>query len=305
MSRTRSTPEERQAKLDAAHQQLADAVAALTSSDDWCRYLEVMSRFHTYSATNCLMIAMQRPEATRVAGFRAWTTFGRQVRKGSKGIAIWAPVIRKLDTEEGAEPDPNGIRRCVGFRLAHVFDIADTDGDLLPASPAPARLLAGEAPEGMWEALAAQVSAAGYELELVDTIAHSPGANGTTSPLEHLVQIATSDRSPASMAKTHSHELAHVLLHATALGAGTLERAQAEVEAESTAYLVCAAFGLDSMDYTLGYVANWSGGDADQVLATAVTVQRCARAILEAADPAAADAIPEETPSALLAEVPS
>jgi antirestriction protein ArdC len=305
MSRTRSTPEERQAKLDAAHQQLADAVAALTSSDDWCRYLEVMSRFHTYSATNCLMIAMQRPEATRVAGFRAWTTFGRQVRKGSKGIAIWAPVTRKVDQAEGTEHDPSDPRRCVGFRLTYVFDVADTDGDLLPTSPAPARLLAGAAPEGMWDALAAQVHAAGYQLELVDTIAHSPGANGTTSPLEHVVQIATSDRSPASMAKTLSHELAHVLLHAAALQAGTLERARAEVEAESTAYLVCSAFGLDSMDYTLGYVATWSGGDATQVLATAVTVQRCARAILEAAGPPAADTDSELILSTLSAEVPS
>jgi antirestriction protein ArdC len=88
------------------------------------------------------------------------------------------------------------------------------------------------------------------------------------------------------MAKTLSHELAHVLLHTSALQAGTLDRARAEVEAESTAYLVCAAFGLDSMEYTLGYVANWSGGDSTQVLATAATVQRCARTILEAADSA-------------------
>jgi hypothetical protein len=227
------------------------------------------------------------------------------VRKGAKGIAIWAPVTRRLESPEGAESESDGIRRCVGFRLAYVFDIADTDGAALPASPAPARLLTGEAPGGMWDALAAQVHGAGYELELVDTIAHSPGANGTTNSIDHVVQVATSNRSAASMAKTLSHELAHVLLHASALQAGTLERSRAEVEAESTAYLVCAAFGLDSMDYTLGYVANWSGGDAAQVLATAVTVQRCARAILEAAGPTAADAVPEVTPSALSAEVPS
>jgi antirestriction protein ArdC len=303
MSYTRSTPEERQAKLDASHQQLTDAVAALTSSDDWCRYLDVMSRFHTYSATNCLMIAMQRPEATRVAGFRAWTTFGRQVRKGSKGIAIWAPVTRKTDTAEGAESELSDIRRCVGFRLAYVFDVADTDGDELPTSPASARLLAGDAPSGMWEALAAQVEAAGYQLELVDTIAHSPGANGTTSALEHVVQVATSNRSPASMAKTLSHELAHVLLHTSALQAGTLERARAEVEAESTAYLVCAGFGLNSMEYTLGYVATWSGGDSTQVLATAATVQRCARAILEAADSATQAPVPTEPESSFPGEV--
>jgi hypothetical protein len=283
MSRTRLNPEERQAKLDAAHQQLVVAVEALTSSADWVRYLKVMSRFHNYSATNCLMIAFQRPDATQVAGYRTWTTFGRQVKKGAKGIAIWAPVTRKVEQADG-EPELTAVRRCIGFRRAYVFDVADTEGDPLPESPAPARLLAGEAPAGMWDALAAQVLAAGYRIELVEAIAHSPGANGTTSPLDRVVQIATSERSAAARCKTLAHELAHVLLHAAALQTGNLERARAEVEAESVAYLVCAGFGLDSMDYTLGYVTNWSDGDADRVLATAVTVQRCARAILESAE---------------------
>ena len=214
MSRTRLNPEERQAKLDAAHQQLVVAVEALTSSDDWRRYLEVMSRFHSYSATNCLMIAFQRPDATRVAGYRTWTTFGRQVQKGAKGIAIWAPVTRKGETADDDEAELAAARRCVAFRLAYVFDVADTEGDPLPESPARARLLAGEAPAGMWDALAAQVLAAGYRIELVDAIAHSPGANGTTNPNDLLVQIATSGRSPAAMCKTLAHELAHVLLHA-------------------------------------------------------------------------------------------
>jgi antirestriction protein ArdC len=297
MSRTRLNPEERQAKLDAAHQQLLVAVEALTTSEDWRRYLGVVNRFHTYSATNCLMIAFQRPKATRVAGYRTWTTFGRQVRKGSKGIAIWAPVTRKVETAEGGEPDPDALRRCVGFRLAYVFDVADTEGDPLPEPPAPARLLAGEAPAGMWDALADLVVGAGYRIELVDAIAHSPGANGTTSPNDRLVQIATSGRSAAAMCKTLAHELAHVLLHATALETGTLERARAEIEAESVAYLVCAGFGLDSMEYTLGYMANWSDGDSERVLATAVTVQRCARAILAATEQTAFLSVGDEHPA--------
>ena len=180
-----------------------------------------------------------------------------------------------------------------------MFDVADTEGDPLPESPAAARLLAGEAPAGMWDALAAQVLAAGYRIELVDAIAHSPGANGTTSPIDQVVQIATSGRSAAAMCKTLAHELAHVLLHAAALQTGTLERARAEVEAESVAYLVCAGFGLDSMEYTLGYVTNWSDGDVDRVLATAVTVQRCARAILESAEQTDSPAAGSERPTSL------
>jgi hypothetical protein len=220
------------------------------------------------------------------------------VQKGVKGIAIWAPVTRKVETAD-EESEQTAVRRCVGFRLAYVFDVADTEGDPLPESPASARLLSGEASPGMWDTLAAQVQLAGYRIELVDAIAHSPGANGTTSPIGRVVQIATSGRSPAAMCKTLAHELAHVLLHATALQTGTLERARAEVEAESVAYLVCAGYALDSMDYSLGYVTNWSGGDADRVLATAVTVQRCARAILESAEQTASPVGGAEHPTSL------
>ena len=284
MPRKHQSPAERQEKLDAAHQKLIDAVSALTTSDDWCRYLAVMGRFHAYSASNCLMIALQRPDATRVAGFHAWKGLGRRVSKGAKGIAIWAPITRRADPEEPSPDDPT-IRRLVGFRLAYVFDVADTEGDSLPETPAPARLLTGEAPAGLWDELSCQVAVAGYRIELVDEIPEAPGANGLTDAAEKVVQIAVADRSPAAIVKTLAHELAHVLLHAETLSTAAFDRSRAEVEAESVAFLVCSAHGLDSTGYTLGYVANWSDGNVDRVLATANAVQRCARRILETAAP--------------------
>src|SRR5271166_1779807 len=99
MSRVRLSPEERQAKLDAAHQRLVEAVGELRSSEDWLRYLAFMRRFHNYSASNCLMILSQRPDATRVAGFHTWKSLGRSVKKGAKGIAIFAPVTRKFTVD--------------------------------------------------------------------------------------------------------------------------------------------------------------------------------------------------------------
>src|ERR1700676_3773126 len=100
MTRTRLSPEERQARSEAAHDPLTAAVASLTSSERWMSYLQTMRRFRTYSLNNTLLIWAQRPDATRVAGFRAWQALGRQVRKGSKGIAILAPIARTIEVED-------------------------------------------------------------------------------------------------------------------------------------------------------------------------------------------------------------
>ena len=290
MSRIRLTPEERQAKLDAAHQRLVEAVDELRSSDDWLRYLGFMARFHDYSVSNIVMIFSQRPDATQVGGFHTWKSMGRSVKKGAKGIAILAPMVRKFtDAEPGqavvtesiATPTDT-VQRIVGFRIVYVFDVSDTEGESLPEVPH-ARLLEGDAPELMWDALAAQVAAAGFALEPVDNIEAVPSAHGVTDHANHVVQIATEGRSRAAQAKCLAHELAHVLLHKDVNYQAN--RGRCEVEAESVAYLVCHAFGLDSMEYTLGYVSSWAGANHDVVLATATTVQKCANAIVATALP--------------------
>jgi len=264
--------------LRAAHDRLLVEVAALTTSGDWLAYLGAMRRFHRYSATNVLMIMSQRPDASLVAGFGTWKRMGRHVRKGARGIAIWAPMLRRA-----TDAADDAGARLYGFRLAHVFDVADTDGSPLPAPPKRARatLLGGAAPEGMWDELVRQAATAGFEVVCVDAIDGSDGANGMTSYAARRIELALEGRSPASLAKTLAHELAHVALHE---GCSYLERReQLEVEAESVAFLVCAAFGLDAMDYSLGYVSNWSGGDPDVVLRTADTVRNCARVVVEQA----------------------
>src|SRR4051812_22974683 len=117
---------------------LATLAAALEAGDSAAltAYLNVTARFHKYSWTNCLLIAMQCPTATHVAGFRAWLGLGRHVRKGEKGIAILAPIICKRKGEAQEHDDSNStaeaIGKLVGFRSAYVFDIAQTDGQDLP-----------------------------------------------------------------------------------------------------------------------------------------------------------------------------
>lgn len=118
---------------------LATLAAALEAGNSAAltAYLNITARFHKYSWTNCLLIAMQRPNATHVAGFRAWLGFGRHVRKGEKGIAILAPIIckRNADADSLQQDGSNTVQpisHLVGFCSAYVFDIAQTDGQELP-----------------------------------------------------------------------------------------------------------------------------------------------------------------------------
>ena len=182
MSRPTSTPEQRAEKLAELHEQIADGVAALVDSDAWRAMLDTAAKFHTYSLGNVLLIALQAPQATRVAGFRTWKSLGRQVRKGERGIGILAPCTYRpkaatsaaVDSASGPAKDERGGeaapaaggKQLRGFRVVHVFDVAQTDGDPLP-DVAPA-LLTGQAPAGLWDDLAEQVTRHGYSLERGD-----------------------------------------------------------------------------------------------------------------------------------------
>src|SRR4051794_38028284 len=118
------------ARTDVARERLAEAVDSLVASERWKAWLDSRARFHTYSLGNTMLIAFQRPDASLVAGFKSWQSMGRHVRKGEKGIAILAPIVRKVhakSSSEEASEDSNG-RRVVGFHTVYVFDVAQTDG---------------------------------------------------------------------------------------------------------------------------------------------------------------------------------
>lgn len=271
-------------RLAAVHAQLSAAVEALVDEPAWRRMLEVAARFHRYSPNNVLLITLQRPDATRVAGYQTWRQLGRQVRKGETGIAILAPVaVRRGAVDERQQPvsdtETEAPRRALrGFRVTHVFDIAQTDGPPLPdVRP---QLLDGVAPLGMWADLLEQVEAAGFTFGYADV---AP-ANGRTDHL-HRTVVLRPDLTGAQKVKTLAHELAHVLLHQPGELPPGFTRGRAEVEAESVAYVVCAAHGLPTGDYTVPYVAGWSDGDRDLVRDTGVRVLSCARRVLAVASP--------------------
>ena len=261
-------------RLSQAHSELVAAVESLTSGEDWKAMLDVASRFHQYSPNNCFMILSQCPEASRVAGYKTWQSLGRQVRKGEHGLRIFAPIVRKMTVTDEATGEDVELRSLATFRLVSVFDVSQTEGDDL--AEVSATMLTGAAPADLWDGLARQIKAAGFDLERGDC---GP-ANGQTDFSVKTVRVRD-DLAEAQACKTLCHELAHVLLHCgTEYAMGC--RGRAEVEAESVAYLVCQSAGMVTDSYSLPYVASWAGGDVRKVQETAGRVITTARAILEA-----------------------
>lgn len=287
-------------KLEALHAQLVDAVADLATSDGWARMLAAAARFHDYSPSNILLICAQRPDATRVAGIRTWNALGRRVTKGEHGIAILAPCIYRAapgetaaaepglerpPTARGNEPtetatDRDGApRQLRGFKVVHVFDVTQTEGEPLP-DVEPAHLTGAE-PEGLWNHLAGLTRADGYRIERGPC---GPGANGYTDFTARLVRIRD-DVDPAQAVKTLAHELGHIRAdhehRFTDYATSAACRGRAEVEAESIAYLVTAHAGLDSASYSVPYLASWSDGDADLLRESMSRVVAVARAVTD------------------------
>jgi DNA primase len=312
----------REEKLVALQDRLSEQVQAITTGEQWAAWLRTAGRFHSYSWGNTMLIRSQKPHATKVDGYKTWAQVGRQVRKGETGIAILAPVVRRSAPKEPEAtksstmqtdaiiPEPNSdkpVRRLLGFLPVHVFDISQTDGEPLAEPPRP-QLTRGHAPEGLWEALAAQVKAAGFELST--SAMHGPnGPDGVTNFLDRTVTVRD-DFDEAHRATTLAHELAHVLMHnPTRFVDGQTSgcRGDAEVEAESVAYLVASVHGIDSDDYTFPYVAGWIGrNDPGTVLEeTGKKVLATAHDILEQVETAiptpAADSDTTAQPSLVLA----
>lgn len=287
-SSTKGSKSEAADKVAAMHEEVTAGVAALVEDGKWKALLAMQARFHSYSLGNLLLIAAQCPSATQVAGFRAWQGLGRQVRKGEKSIGILAPMTFAPKDDEGkgekstAEKATTGersARKVRGWRRVSVFDVAQTDGEALPQITA--AVIEGEAPAGLWEALGAQVAAHGYALERGDT---GP-ADGWTNPKTMTVRIAGHDVDAQAVAVL-AHELGHIECGHLDEGAPTYAtcRGRCEVEAESVAYVIATAHGIDASAASFGYVAQWAGGDVAVVRAAAETVTKAARRILTALD---------------------
>jgi hypothetical protein len=261
----------RHTRKDDALDRLSDGIAQLTSSDAWHAWLHMQARFHHYSFNNAVLIQLQYPQATRIAGFGAWLKFGRHVRRGEQAIWILGPITRRV----AAEDDQEAARVVTAFRPVAVFGLAQTEGDPLPE---PCTRLVGEDPLGAFAELVRVAATLGFVVE--DHI-FADETNGDCAHTLHRIRVRA-DLAPAHRVKTLAHELAHALLHAEAS-----DRALAELEAESVAFIVCDALGLDTGAWTFRYVVGWAGG-GDEALAaikaTGTRIQRTADRILSVLD---------------------
>lgn len=310
----------RDSKLEALQTELGNAVAALVTGEDWKRALTFAAQFRSRSFNNSMLIAVQHfaaynegrvpePSPTYVAGFKQWISLGRHVMKGQHGYGILAPVTarfasstpanqeswRRLARSERPRPGEIVRSKMVGLKPTHVWDVSQTDGVPVPELPRPV-LLTGQAPGGLWDGLADQITGAGYELRLVSNAGVIGGANGLTDFLAREVSVRM-DMDDSAQAKTLAHELGHVLLHepkssnisAAVAADAALHRGVAEVEAESVALMVGAAHGLDTSAYTIPYVSTWAASvpgktPVEVVQATADRVRATAIGILDKLD---------------------
>lgn len=252
----RLSAEERAAKVDALMDQLAGAVGELTDGEQWTAMLRAATKFHRYSFRNMMLLWAQAEERgmplTAVAGFGTWRSLGRWVRKGEKGLAVLAPITRRVgdDPTPGAD-DGSGGRVICGVRVAHVFDLAQTDGEPIPEPPRPTWLSGEDAP-GLWDSLATLVAAEGYTLQ---RNAEGGGTQGWTRYTDRVVSVRP-DVGGAHASAVLAHELGHVR---SGHEHRDISRAQKETEAESIAYVVMTGCGLDSATSAVPYVAGWSG----------------------------------------------
>jgi antirestriction protein ArdC len=284
------TTDERAARRAADRQLLTDAVQALTTSEGWQRWLTARRTFHRYSLHNQLLIGLQAPDATHVASFRAWLRLGYCVRRGQRALHIWAPVPptkRQLREwrDDGADPK---TRPRVRFRLVPVFDRSQVDalpdhpGGPAPLEP-PHHLVDGDdlahllEHDGPLDALCT---------ELAVTMTIEPmrgGAHGYCEPDRRRIVLADG-LPPNHQVKTAIHELAHALVRLEPQSGDTsLSYAEEELVAETVAFTVTGALGIDTGGYSVAYLASWSqGADLATVQQTASLIDRLARRIEDA-----------------------
>lgn len=300
MARNKQTRDDRTAarrELAAElHATITDKMAALTQTTEWAAFLDYATKFHAYSLKNLLLILAQCPEASEIAGYNKWLELGRQVRKGEKAIRIRGFSSRKItatDPDTGNEED----RKIATFPILSVFDVSQTDpitevtdwmrtknpnARLWVDVPHPARNLTTDDPTDLYTRTADYIIAHGWTVDREQI----PGdTNGYTTTDGTRRIVVDADLAPAQAAKTMIHETAHALMHTDIETADYIaHRGRCEVEAESVAYVVAGMLGLDTSDYSIGYIAGWSEANPNIIADTATRVLATARHLAAALD---------------------
>lgn len=264
-------------KVSDLTKQLEDGVKQIFQDGEYEKFLKMVSALPRHSINNNLLIYMQNPEATYVAGFKKWQELGRHVKKGEKGIKILAPMTYKKEVESKSHEEQKEEVIIVGFKPVYVFDVAQTEGE--PLVMLPHRLEANVHNfEKIMEALR-NISPFPISIEPILN-----GANGYCSWSENKIVIRE-NLSEAHSVKTAIHEIAHAILHVN--NNQETSRETKEIEAESVAYIVTNYYGIDSSDYSFAYVAGWAADEKlTQLQQSIKTIQESASKIINELDAA-------------------
>ena len=293
------TSEKPAEKLKEITDRLEQGITELFESERYREYLRVMSKFHNYSINNTLLIAMQKPDASLVAGFSAWkNNFGRNVMKGQKGIKIIAPSPFKI-RQEVEKIDPHTQKPIIGkdgkpvteekevkipaYKVVSVFDVSQTEGKELPDIAVDELTGDVDRYKDFFAALE-KTSPVPIAFENI-----GGGSHGYYHLEDKRIAI-NEGMSELQTLKTAIHEIAHAKLHDIDLNAPKdeqprVDRRTREVEAESVAYTVCQHYGLDTSDYSFGYVAGWSSGrELSELKSSLETIRSAAAEIINSID---------------------
>lgn len=273
---------------------LEQGLENLFQSENYKNYLKTMSKFTTYSLNNTLLIAMQKPDATTVAGYSKWTKLNRHVVKGSKAIKIIAPCPYKKKVEKDVtDADGQTVmgkndkpikekteKVLMGFKIVNVFDYSQTEGEPLPEI---VHKLDGTV-DGYTDFLDAlkQFSPVSIDFKSIE---------GSANGYYHLADkniIIDDGMSQIMNCKTAIHEITHALLHDRDNGLekdALPDKETKEIQAESVAYTVCQYYGIDSSDYSFGYIAGWSSGrDLKELKSSLEIIRQTAQIIITGVD---------------------
>lgn len=283
------------AELKAITERLEQGVQEVFASERYQSFLDTMAKFPHYSMNNSLLILMQKPDASLVQSYNGWKEMGRYVKKGEKGIRILAPAPYKVKAEQdkvdawgkpviGADGKP--VKEIVeekrmAFKPVSTFDVSQTEGEPLPTLGIEELTGSVEGYQTLFEALkaACPVSIAFENIE--------SGAKGYFDVKQERIALQEG-MSEAQNVKTLIHEMTHQKLHSIDKETGKrpdISRNQKEVEAESTAYTVCRHFGIDTSDYSFGYVAGWSQGrEMEELKGSLETIRRASAQIINSVE---------------------
>ncbi len=229
--------------------EIKKGVASIHTSEDWKKWLDFNSRFWAYSFHNQMLIAIQRPTATRVAGFHTWKDCNRHVKKGEKGIKILAPIIIKTAVKDEETGEEKTVKALRNFRVVTVFDVSQTEGEELPSIHSP---LLGIAPSGVFDSLRNLIERKGYSVTFKEL---PEGLYGYVNKSKQIV--LRQGESEAQSLDTLCHEMSHAILGH--VGSNT-PRDDQELEAETSAWIICKNLGLETRQSSFAYLATWSAG---------------------------------------------